>query len=224
MNHPCEGYDRDVMPRSRDRRLAEFNLVVPFRNRSLDRKNLAVFQKHHRVVATQGSLQQSLGVCRIRRDDDSQTGDLRVHRVVIARMVCRGRMADTNTTSQQDRHLQATAAHVLHFGNLVDDFTDRIEYEIGEHEIDNGSRSRHPRSASQSDESSFADRCVTESFGAVKIEQACCGFEVTAANTDPFPHHEDPGIRFHLFCECLVRRLSHRDRTSRRGRRRDRRR
>ena len=46
-------------------------------------------------------------------------------------------MANADATTEQDRHLQSPAAHILHLPNLVDDFSGTIEHEIRKHEIDN---------------------------------------------------------------------------------------
>ena len=43
--------------------------------------------------------------------------------------------------------VQPAAAHVLHLGDLVDDLAERVEDEIGEHEIDDRPRAGHRRAA-----------------------------------------------------------------------------
>ena len=102
----------------------------------LMREQLAMLEEQHRVVAPQARVEQPLGVVGRRRHDDAQAGDLGVQRVVAARVMRRRRVADADAAAQQDRHLQPAARHVLHLGDLVDDLADRVEDEVGEHEID----------------------------------------------------------------------------------------
>ena len=207
MHHPSERDDRDVPPRSNDRRAAEFDFVVFHRDVTLRRQDFAVFEKHHRVVAPQRMLHQSLCVVGVGRHDDSQAGDLSVHRVVAAGMVRRRRVTDADAASQQDGHLQATARHVLHLGDLVHDFADRVEDEVGKHEVDHRPRPRHRRAACESHKTSFRDGSITQPLGPVEVVQPGRRLEVAAANPDPLTHDEDARVDGHLLSECLVSRL-----------------
>ena len=122
-------------------------------------------------------------------------------------MMRRRRVTDADAASQQDRHLQTTARHVLHLGDLVHDFADRVEDEVGEHEVDHWPSPRHRRAACKSHEASFGDRRVAETLGTVEVVQSGRRLEVAAANPDPLAHDEDRRVHSHLFGEGFVCRL-----------------
>ena len=116
----------------------------------------------------------------------------------------RGRMPDADATSQQHRHLQSPAAHVLHLGDLIDDLADRIQHEVGKHEVDHRPSPRHRSSAGQPDKTTFADRSIAESNRTELFKQPRRRLEVTATNADPLTHHEDAWVLRHLLRECFV--------------------
>src|ERR1051325_7392500 len=96
---------------------------------------------------------------------------------------CRG-MTDANATTQQHRHREPAAAHILDFGDLVDELACRIEQEICEHEIDDWSRAAHRRAARKPYETSLANRRVTQSLWTVNGKETSGGAEIAAALTD----------------------------------------
>ena len=106
-----------------------------------------MFEEHHRVVASQGVLQQPLRVVGVDGTTTRRPGTWAYMRVVAAGVMRRRRVADADAAAEQDRHLQPAARHVLHLGDLVDDLADRIEDEVGEHEVDDRPRAGHRRAA-----------------------------------------------------------------------------
>src|SRR5262245_11738889 len=100
-------------------------------------------------------------------------------------MVRCGGMSNADTTAQQDWHAQSPTRHVLHLGDLVDDFANAVEAEIGEHKIDDWPSASHGRTACESGKTALADRCVAEPDGAVQIIKAFGCLEVTTPLTNP---------------------------------------
>ena len=120
--------------------------------------------------------------------------------------VMRGsRVTDASTTSQQNRHFQSAAAHVLHLGDLVHDLTKRIVDEVDEHEVDDWPRSGHRCSASESHEASFANRRIAKSIAAVLGMQSKRRSKIAAALADPFAHDEDFRVGRHGLIEGFER-------------------
>ena len=156
-----------------------------------------MFEEDDRVVALQGVGEEPLGVVRGRRGHHAKAGEVGEHRVVVARVVGRRRVADSDAAPQQDRHLDPSRRHVLNLGDLVDDLADAVEAEVGEHEINHWSRAGHGRPSRESGESSLGDRRVAEPDRAVQVEEARCGHEVPAALADPLAKHKDAGVAFH---------------------------
>src|SRR5262245_46327695 len=121
-----------------------------------------------------------------------------VHRIIIAGMMRGSRMSDTDATAQQHRHANSAARHILQLGNLINDLTDGIENEIGEHEIDYGSRFGHCGAAREPDKAALTDWRIAQSHRAVQVVEPDGGSEVPAAFTYPFTKHEDSRVRCHL--------------------------
>src|SRR5437870_12833613 len=96
-----------------------------------------------------------------------------VHGIVVAGVMRCRRMADADAAAKQDRHLDTPVAHVLNLCNLVDNFADAIEGEVGEHEVDHRSGTRHGGAAPQADEAALADGGIAEAFGSVELVKAC---------------------------------------------------
>jgi hypothetical protein len=71
--------------------------------------------------------------------------------------------------SKQDRHLQTSATHVLHLGDLVDDLAESVIDEVDEHEVDHGPRARGRRAAAESDKAAFTDRRITKTICAILV-------------------------------------------------------
>ena len=104
------------------------------------------------------------------------------------------------------------ARHVLHLGDLVDDLADRVEDEVGEHEVDDRPRAGHRRAARQARRSrARRSACRTAASGPYMSYRPVGRVEVAAALADPFAHHEDPRIGGHLFREGFERGLHERD-------------
>src|SRR5437899_8258351 len=104
----------------------------------------------------------------------------------------RGRgMADADAAAQQDRHLEPAAAHVLNFGDLVDDLAGGVEDKIREHEIDHRARPGHGGATAKADKAALANGRVAETLRSVKLVQARGGLEVATSFADPFAHDED---------------------------------
>ncbi len=175
--HQGQGDDGHVASGSDDGRLAEFDLVIVLGDVLLRRQQLAMLEEHDRVVRSQGPVEQALGVVRRRGNHDPQTGEMGKQGIIVARMVRRRRMADADAAAQQDGHFDPPAAHVLHLGDLVQDLAERIEDEVGKHEVDDGAGADHCRAAPQADEAAFADRRVAQPVGpeAVVTGRTSCG-------------------------------------------------
>ena len=94
------------------------------RHMALHGQNFAMFQKHYGIVTPQSSQHQTFGIVGIRRHNNSQSRHLPVQSVIRSGMMSRSGMSDPDTTSHQYRHLQPTAGHVLHLGDLINDFAD----------------------------------------------------------------------------------------------------
>src|SRR6516164_3571764 len=99
----------------------------------------------------------------------------------------RGRMPDADAATQEDGHVEPAARHVLHFGDLVDDFAGGIKDKVGEHEIDDGPGVSHGGAAAEADEAAFADGSIAQAQRAVKIVEAGGGFEVATALANTLP-------------------------------------
>ena len=169
-----------------------------------------MLQEEHRIVAIQGPGEQALGVIRTRRDHNAQAGKVAEHRIIVAGVVRRGRVANADAASQQDRHLEPAAAHVLHFCDLIENLANSIKREVGEHEVDHGSSAGHGSAGGHADEPSLADRRVAEPDRSITVEQTGRRREVTTALADSLTHHEDTGVLFHLQRKSFKRGLHER--------------
>lgn len=96
-------------------------------------------------------------------------------------------MTNAATAAEQNWHLQASAAHILHLGNLIDDLAESVVDEIDEHEVDHRPRPCHPRATRQTEEAAFANWGVAQSLGTKLGIQAMRCHEITATRADPFP-------------------------------------
>ena len=143
------------------------------------------------IIRPQGTVEQAFRIVGRRRDDDSQSGKMGKQGIIIAGMMGRRRMADADAAPQQDRHFDPPAAHVLDFGDLVQDLAERVEDEVGEHEIDHRPGADHGRPAAQSDETPFANGRIAEPIGTEAIVKSEGRAEVAPPFADPLPHHED---------------------------------
>ena len=132
---------------------------------------------------------------------------MRKDRIVIARVMGGSRAADANAAAQDDGHFQTTAAHVLHFGYLVDQFAERIEDEVQEHEIHNRPRTGHGRTSAQTDEAALAYRGVAQALWAVQIEESGSGVEIATARPNALADDENGLVARHLLGQGLVRRF-----------------
>ncbi len=121
-------------------------------------------------------------------------------------MVRRRGVADTSTAAQQDGHLQTPAAHVLDFGDLIDDLAKRVVDEVDEHEVDHGPCAGHARAAGQANKAPFTDGRVTKSLGAVFVEQPLRRGEVSTPFADSLPHDKNRGVGGHCVIERFERR------------------
>ena len=167
--HQGQGDDGDVPSAADDGRLAEFDLVILLGDLILRGQQFAVLEEHDRVVRAQSPMEQPLRVERRRGDNDPQAGEMGKQGIVVARMMGRRRMADADAAAKQDGHLDPPAAHVLDFGDLVQDLSDRIEDEIGKHEVDDRPGADHRRPPPQTDKAAFADRRVAQPVGAETV-------------------------------------------------------
>src|SRR5438552_11464044 len=118
-------------------------------------------------------------------------------------MMRRGRVSYANAAAQQEGHAQPATAHVLHFGDLIDDFTERVVDKVDEHEIDDRARAGHCCAAPEADESPFADWRVAQPFGAVFGEQAGGSGKVATARADALAENENSRVARHLVVERL---------------------
>ena len=119
--------------------------------------------------------EKPFGIVRRGWDHNPQAGNVTEDGVVTSRVMGGGRVSDSDASSQQDRHLQAAAAHVLHFCDLIDDFAESVIDEVNEHEVDDGPGSRHRSAAAHADESALCNRRVAEPLRAILGEQAGSG-------------------------------------------------
>src|SRR6476620_6730928 len=102
MHHPGERNDSDILPSTHDRCLAKRNLVRFCGYWPVEREQFAMFEEDHRVVASQGVMQEPLCVVGCGRHRDSETRESGEQWIVVARVVSRGRMADADTTAEED--------------------------------------------------------------------------------------------------------------------------
>src|SRR4051794_14266983 len=139
-------------------------------------------------------------------DNNSQTGNVTEDRVIASRVMGGSRVSDADTSAQQQGHLQAAATHVLHLCDLVDDFAERVVDEVDEHEVYDGSGTRHRRTAAHAHESALRNRRVAEALRSVFVEQTGSGSEVSTPFTDSLAKDEDARVGSHLAVERLERR------------------
>ena len=203
MHHQRQRNHRHVCSRAHHRCLAELDEVFPGRHRAFHAHEFAMFEEEHRVVAIERRLEQPFGVMRRRGHHHSESGELRIHGIIAAGMMRGRRVADADAAPQQDRHLQPAAAHVLHLGDLVDDFARRIQHEIREHEIHDRPRPAHRGPASQPHKAALTNRRVAQALGSVNLKQPGGRGKIAAALTDAFTQHKD----FWVFCEFLRQRF-----------------
>ncbi len=152
-------------------------------------------------------MEQALRIVGRRRDHDPQSGEMGKQGIIIPGMMGRRRMSDADAAAEQDRHFEPPAAHVLHLGDLVQDFAERVEDEVGKHEVDHRPGADHRRPAAESDETAFADGRVAEPIGTEAVKQSESRAEVAPPFADPLPHHEDRRVLFHLEGERFEGRL-----------------
>src|SRR5262249_52323185 len=86
---------------------------------------------------------ESFGIIGSGRHNDAQSRDVSEDGMIAARVMRRCRVTDADAATKQDGHPQPTAAHVLNFGELIDNLAESIIDEIDEHEIDDGPTSSH---------------------------------------------------------------------------------
>jgi hypothetical protein len=113
-------------------------------------------------------------------------------------------MADADAAAQEEGHADPPAAHVLHLGNLVENLADRIENEVGEHEINDWPGAGHGGAAGQADKTPLRDGRVTEPLRPIEVKQPFGGLEVAAALADAFSQDEDGRVLGHLLRQGLV--------------------
>ena len=190
VDHQGEGDHSHVAAFADHRGFAELDLVILFGDRAFDGERLAVFEEEHRVVAAQRPLEQALGVVRGRGQEHAEAGEMGIHRIVVAGVVRGGRVTDPNAAAEQNLHLQPAAAHVLHLGDLVNDLADRVENEVGEHEVDDRPRPGHGRATADADEAALG-----------------CRPEVATPLADALAKNEDARVLGHLFGERFQRGL-----------------
>ncbi len=118
-----------------------------------------------------------------------------------------GRVTDADAAAQQNRHGNASARHVAHLGDLIENLAERIEEKIGEHEIDYRARAGHGGAASQADEAALADRRIAQPLRTVQSEQSFGRLEVAAALADAFAEYENCWISGHFLRQRFMRRL-----------------
>ena len=83
MDHSGECHHGHMATWPDDGRFSKLNLIFGFRDRTFHRENFAMFQEQNRVIAVERVLEQAFGIVGGRRDDDFQSGNLRVHRIVV---------------------------------------------------------------------------------------------------------------------------------------------
>ena len=124
-----------------------------------------MFEEKHWVVANERRGKQPFGIVGCGGHDHSKAGYIyKMREVTAGVMGCSG-AADANTAAQDERHLQASAAHVLNFSSLIYQLTHGIEDEIDEHKVHNGPATRHGRAGAHSNKAALADRCVAHHIG-----------------------------------------------------------
>ena len=217
-HHAADCDQREIGSLAHNRCLPECDLIILGRHWSFHSQQLARLEKENRVVTPQRMFQESLGIIRRGWHDHPQAGKVRVHRVIISRVMRGGRVSDADATAQQHRHCQPAVAHILHFCDLIDDLSDGIENKVGEHEVDHRTRARHGGAAAHAHEAALRDRRVAQPDRPVQVEQPGRRVEVSASLADPFSHHENLGVYGHLFGERFVSGLHKRDFPRPRGR------
>ena len=125
--------------------------------------------------------------------------------MVAAGMMSRHGMTDSDAASQQQRHLQSSAGHVLHFGNLINHFAKRIIDEVDKHEIDDRVRSGHGSTARETHETAFTDGCIAKSHSTIFVVQSSRRGKIATSLSDAFAHDKDSGIAFHFEVQSFQR-------------------
>src|SRR6201747_2651231 len=114
-------------------------------------------------------------------------------------------MANADATTEQDRHLQSPAAHILHLPNLVDDFSGAIKHEIRKHEIDNRPGAAHRGATGQAYETAFANRRVTQALRAVDLIKPESAREISPSFADSFAQDKNFRVLRHFSRQNLQR-------------------
>src|SRR5436190_18424546 len=116
-------------------------------------------------------------------------------------------MANPDASSQEQRHLDTTTAHVLNLGNLIYNFSCRVEHEVGKHKIHHWPCPTHRRAASQADKTALANWRIAQPLRSIGFEQADCRGKISAPPSDSFAQHEDFGIVCKFLCKGFRRCL-----------------
>ncbi len=99
----------------------------------------------------------------------------------------------------------------MDFRRLVDDLIHRQSEEVAEHDVDDGTHTRHGAPTPRPVMPGFGDGRVEDAFGAKFLNQAGEHFKWRASFGHIFTHDEDAWVAAHLFGQCLADGLRQRD-------------
>src|SRR5207248_9600554 len=89
-----------------------------------------------------------------------------------------------------------------------DDLIERYERETKRHELNDRSQADHCRADTKAGESVLADGCVDDAFRPEALKQPSAHLVRSLILGHFFPHQDNAGIGFELFCEGFVQRLA----------------
>src|SRR5262249_22968406 len=113
------GNDRHVGAFRDHPRLAEWDRVVAFGNRSVDVVKPAMFEEHHRIVVLDASDKQPFGVVRRRGHDDLEPRNMRKPSMQTLGMLRTLAPAAADDHSYRHRYLGLAAKHVMPLRGLI---------------------------------------------------------------------------------------------------------
>ncbi len=157
------------------------------------------------VVIADGGLQQALGVGRVRRGDDLQSGRAREPRFEALRVLGGELVAGAVGRADDQWAPHLAAEHRADLGRVVDDLVHGDEQEVEGHDLDDGALAEHRGADTRADEALLGDRGVAHAVGPEFVKQARGDLVGALEDPDLLAHDEDALVA----PELLAQRQAH---------------
>ncbi len=207
--HPRDADERDVLALAHDPRPAEVEReVLVLGHVAALAVQVLVLDEDHRVVVADGRLEQTLGVCGVRRHGDQQAGHVEVECLEAVRVRRAELVAGALGHTDDQRHADLAAEHVVDVGGRVDDLVEREQGEVDRHQLDHRAQADHGRAHAHADDGVLGDRRVAHAPLAELLEQPGRHLEGAVEDADVLAHEEDGLVALHLLAQRGVQRLA----------------